>query len=71
LELLFGMPMGKMISLSREMGVPVRFYVPYGDTLLIYGIRRFLANPHKLLRPDFLEVVSGHKSKLARIVRSL
>jgi proline dehydrogenase len=71
LELLFGMPVGKMIALSRETGVPVRFYVPYGDTLLLYGIRRFLANPHRLLRSDFLEVVSGHKSKLARIVRSL
>jgi proline dehydrogenase len=71
LELLFGMPTGEMIALSREMEVPVRFYVPYGDTLLIYGIRRFLANPHKLLRPDFLDVVSGHKTKLARIVSSL
>lgn len=70
LELIFGMPIGKMIALSREMGVPVRFYVPYGDTLLVYGIHSILANPQKLLRPGFLEVVSSHKSKLARIIRS-
>jgi proline dehydrogenase len=71
LELLFGMPIGRMIALSREMAVPVRFYVPYGDTLLLYGIRQFLTNPHKLLRPDFPEVVASQNSKLARITTSL
>ena len=71
LELLFGMPIGNMMALSQEMGVPVRFYVPYGEDLFIYGTHHFLTNPHKLLRPGLLEVFSGHRSKLARIVRSV
>lgn len=71
LELLFGIPAGNMIQLSREMSVPVRFYVPYGDTLLIYGIRHLLANPHKLFRPHAREVISGSKSKIDRIIREL
>jgi hypothetical protein len=71
LELLFGMPIGNMLALSQEMRVPVRFYVPYGENLLIYGIQNFVKNPHKLLRPGLLEVFSGHKSKLAKIVRPL
>jgi proline dehydrogenase len=69
LELLFGMPIGNMLALSQEMDVSVRFYVPYGDYLLIYGIRHFLTNPHKLLRPGLPEVFSGHKTKLSRITR--
>ena len=67
LELLFGVPMGKMVVLSKETGVPVRVYVPYGDNLLLYGIRHFLTNPHKLLRFDFPELITGHKAKLERI----
>jgi proline dehydrogenase len=71
LELLFGMPSGRMLSLSSEMGVPVRFYVPYGDTLLVYGIRYFLENPRKFLGRNLLESVAGYKSKLGRIIASL
>jgi proline dehydrogenase len=71
LELLFGMPVGRMIALAREMHVPVRFYVPYGDTLTVYGIRYFLKNPFKLLRTDFTEVLAGYTSKLARIVKAM
>jgi len=71
LELIFGMPATRMILLSRQAKVPVRFYVPYGETLFLYGIRQFLANPHKLLRPIFPELFFGHKSKLSRIVSSL
>ncbi len=70
LELLFGMPTARLIALAREMGVPVGFYVPYGDTLLIYGIHHFLKNPHKLLRPNLLEIVASQKFKLARIIAS-
>jgi len=68
LELLFGLPVGRLIALAKEMGVPVRFYVPYGDALLIYGIRYFLRNPRKLLRPGFLEMFAGFNSKLDRAV---
>jgi proline dehydrogenase len=68
LELLFGMPVLRSLALSRETGVPVRIYVPYGDTLLVNGIRLILSNPRILLRPGFPELLAGHRSRLARIV---
>jgi proline dehydrogenase len=71
LELFFGMPAGAMLSLTRKAGVPIGFYVPYGDTLLIYVIRDLLTNPHKLLRSDCFELLGGQETKLARIVGAL
>jgi len=71
LELFFGMPSGSMMALARELEVPVRFYVPFGDTLLIYMIRDLLANPRKILRRSFPETVGSKEAKLARIIRSL
>ena len=71
LELFFGRPASGMLALSREMGVPLGFYVPYGDTLLIYVIRDLLANPSKLLRRDSLELLGSQKAKLARITEAL
>lgn len=68
LELLFGIPAPDMIALARELEVPTRYYVPFGDALLIYGIRHFMTHPHKLLRPGASELVEGHGAKLARII---
>jgi len=70
LELFFGMPSGTMMALAREMEVPVRFYVPYGDTLLIYVIRDLLTNPHKILRRSSFELLGRQETKLARIIKS-
>jgi hypothetical protein len=70
MELLFGMPCAKLISLSRQQRIPLRFYVPYGDTLLIYGIHHLLTNPHKIFRPGILELCTSSKSKLARIIKA-
>lgn len=70
LELFFGMPSGSMTALSRELEVPVRFYIPYGDTLLIYVLRDLLANPHKILRRSSWEVLGKKETKLARIIGS-
>jgi proline dehydrogenase len=67
LELFFGRPASAMLALARETGVPVGFYVPYGDTLLVYVIRDLLCNPHKLLRRDSFELLGTPKAKLARI----
>jgi proline dehydrogenase len=67
LELFFGRPASAMLALARETGVPVGFYVPYGETLLIYVIRDLLTNPHKLLRRDSFELFGSPKTKLARI----
>jgi hypothetical protein len=71
LELLFGMPCAKMISLSSQQGIPLRFYIPYGDTLLVYGIHHLLTNPHKIFRPGILELCTSSKSKLARIINAV
>lgn len=68
LELFFGMPSGAMLALARELGVPVRFYVPFGDTLLIYLVRDLVLNPHKILRRSAHEIVGSQERKLARIV---
>lgn len=70
LELFFGRPSGSMMALSRELKVPVRFYVPYGDTLLIYLIRDLLTNPQKILTRSSLELLGSQEAKLARIIRS-
>jgi len=71
LELFFGRPASDMLALSREMGVPLGFYVPYGDTLFIYVIRDLLANPLKLARRDSFELLGSQKTKLARITEAL
>ena len=70
LELFFGMPSAGMMALARELKVPLRFYVPYGDTLLIYVIRDLLTNPRKILRPSSFEILGSQETKLARIIRS-
>jgi proline dehydrogenase len=71
LELFFGRPASAMLALSREMKVPAGFYVPYGDTLLVYVIKDLLTNPLKLLRRDSFEVLGSQKTKLTRITRYL
>lgn len=71
LELLFGMPVADMLQLAATMNVPAGFYVPYGDTLALYGISHYLRHPHKLLRPGSLELIGGFQCKLNRIVRGI
>jgi len=36
LEVLAGRPVERPLNLARQLGVPVRFYVPYGDGVLPY-----------------------------------
>ena len=71
LELLFGMPAGGMIALSKEMQTPLRFYVAYGENMLLYGIRHYLTNPRKLFRPQLGTVLGRANSKLCHILRSV
>jgi proline dehydrogenase len=71
IELFFGRPARAMLALARETGVPVRFYVPYGDTLIVYLVRDLLTNPLKLLRSDALELLGSPEVKLARITGAL
>ena len=71
LELFFGRPASDILALARETGVPVGFYVPYGDTLLVYVIRDLLTNPLKLLRRDSFELLGSQQRKLSRITGAL
>jgi proline dehydrogenase len=71
LELFFGRPASAVLELCKRAAVPVGFYVPYGDTLLIYVIRDLLTNPHKLLRRDSFELLGSQRRKLARITGCL
>lgn len=71
IELLFGWPAKQMVALSKELNVPLRFYVAYGDALLLYGIRQFLLNPEKFFRPNLREVFRGHRSKISIILNAL
>ena len=48
LELLHGLPMKPMLRLAREMGVPVRVYVPYGRGWLPYALSKVSENPRIL-----------------------
>ena len=45
LELLYGLPCRRQIELAREMGVPVRIYVPYGSAYLPYCLAQMKRNP--------------------------
>jgi proline dehydrogenase len=67
-ELFFGLPFTGMMALAHELQVPLRFYVPYGEALLVFLIRDLLSHPRKMLRPDALELFSGQEKKLARIM---
>jgi proline dehydrogenase len=69
LELLYGFPAAKMLALAREFGVPVAFYVAYGDALLAYGIRDLLTYPYKLSRGSYLDVFRSPSARLARTLR--
>jgi proline dehydrogenase len=44
-ELLFGLPVRPVIRVAREMGVPVRLYVPYGEAYLPYTLSQARQNP--------------------------
>jgi proline dehydrogenase len=40
LELLFGLPVRRVLPVAAELGVPVRYYVPYGSAWLPYALGR-------------------------------
>lgn len=44
-ELLFGLPLRPAIRLAREMTVPVRLYVPYGEAYLPYTLSQARKRP--------------------------
>jgi proline dehydrogenase len=45
LELLYGLPVDPVMAIARSMGVPVRFYIPYGHAWLPYSLSQARRNP--------------------------
>jgi proline dehydrogenase len=45
MELLYGLPMTRLVSVARELGVRVRVYVPYGSGWLPYALSQARRNP--------------------------
>lgn len=45
LELLYGLPARGCLQVARQLGVPVRFYVPYGEAYLPYSLSKIRGNP--------------------------
>jgi proline dehydrogenase len=48
MELLFGLPSKAVLNVSRELGVPVRYYLPYGHAWLPYALRQARRDPRIL-----------------------
>ena len=45
LELLFGLPAQKSLPVAMDLGVPVRYYIPYGSAWLPYAMGQLKKNP--------------------------
>ena len=61
LELLHGLPRRRAVKMGQQLGVPIRFYVPYGKAWLPYLLSQARQNPRVFvwLARDF---VSGYTS---------
>lgn len=45
LELLCGLPSRRVMTLARRLGLPVRFYVPFGEAWLPYALHQVVRQP--------------------------
>jgi proline dehydrogenase len=45
LELLHGLPMRGCLEVARQLDVPVRVYIPYGEAFLPYALSKLRRNP--------------------------
>jgi len=48
MELLYGLPSRAVLKAARDLGVPVRYYLPYGHAWLPYALRQARRNPRIL-----------------------
>lgn len=48
LELLYGLPAKSVLKVSRDLAVPVRYYLPYGHAWLPYALRQARRDPRIL-----------------------
>lgn len=61
LQMLFGLPMRGSMKLGRELGVPMRMYVPYGHSRVPYPFSAIQHNP-RVLGWIMRDVVFGRES---------
>ena len=50
MELLYGLPSRAALKVARDLGVPVRYYLPYGYAWLPYALRQARRDPRILWR---------------------
>jgi len=62
LELLYGLPAMKAVTIARDIGLPVRVYVPYGYAWIPYALNNLKRNP-KALWWLFKDALLGSYSK--------
>lgn len=67
LELLFGLPMKAALEATREVGVPVRLYVPYGTAFVPYCLNQIRKRP-RILWWLFQDAVFGRSLNLLNTV---
>jgi len=48
MELLYGLPSRAVLKVARDLGVPVRYYLPYGHAWLPYALRHARRDPRIL-----------------------
>jgi proline dehydrogenase len=65
LEQLFGLPTRETVRVAREFGVPVRVYIPYGNSWVPYAFSRAMRRPRMLVW-ILRDLVLGHWSYLAK-----
>lgn len=67
-EQLYGLPMRAVSALAREMGVPVRVYIPFGAAWLPYAVTQLARKPSTLwwLLRDAMAASGQHFRQISR-----
>lgn len=65
LEQLFGLPTRETLRVARQFGVPIRFYIPYGNSWVPYAFSRAWRRPRMMLW-ILRDLLLGHWSYLAK-----
>ncbi len=68
LELLFGLPVNHVLRVVQLLGVPVRFYVPYGQAWLPYCLSHTQENP-RIIWWILKDLLQGRSFRLPRAFR--
>jgi proline dehydrogenase len=65
MELLYGLPRRAAVAAARELGVPVRFYVPQGKAWLPYVLKQARNNP-RVLAWFARDLICGYAQSLSK-----